>query len=46
MVKIDSDLWVAKSESGTIPAGGEVEVVGEDGLKLMVRTTTATEAKH
>ena len=46
MVKIDSELWVAKSESGTIPAGGEVEVVGEDGLKLMVRTTTATEAKH
>ena len=46
MVKIRSEFWVAKSDSGRIPAGGEIEVVGEDGLKLIVRTTAATEARH
>jgi membrane-bound ClpP family serine protease len=46
MVKIGSELWVARSDSGKIPAGGEIEVVGEDGLKLMVRTAGLTEAKH
>jgi membrane-bound ClpP family serine protease len=46
MVKIGSELWSAKTDSGKIPVGGEIEVVGEDGLKLIVRTKAATEAKH
>ena len=46
MVKIGSELWVARSNIGKISAGAEVEVVGEDGLKLMVQMVAATEAKH
>ena len=36
MVRIDSELWVAKSNEGDLAVGEEVEVVGEDGLKLLV----------
>ena len=36
LVKIKGELWVAKSSGGEIPAGGEVVVVGQEGLKLVV----------
>ena len=38
LVKIKDELWLAKSEDkSTIEAGEEVVVVGQDGLKLVVR---------
>ena len=37
MVRIHSELWDAKAESGTIPAGSEVEVVSQEGMRLVVR---------
>lgn len=37
LVKIKGELWVAKSESGEINPGGEITVVGQDRLKLVVR---------
>ena len=46
MVKIKSELWAAKSDTGTIPVGDEVEVVGEDGLKLVVQPAVKTGPKH
>ena len=36
-VRIKSELWEAKSVSGEIDIGEEVTVVGQDGLKLVVR---------
>jgi len=36
MVRINGELWVAKSSHDDINIGDEVEVVGEDGLKLLV----------
>lgn len=36
-VIIKGELWGAKSIDGNIDSGGEVVVVGQDGLKLMVR---------
>ncbi len=37
LVRIKGELWVAKSASGEMKAGEEVIVVGQDGLKLVVR---------
>ena len=37
MVKIKGELWEATSVDMTIDAGEEVIVVGQDGLKLVVR---------
>lgn len=37
MVKIKSELWSATSETGNINKGDNIEVVGEDGLRLIVR---------
>lgn len=37
MVRIQGELWVATSAEGDVAVGEEVEVVGEDGLKLVVR---------
>jgi len=37
MVRIKGELWGATCEVGNINAGEAVEVVGEDGLKLVVR---------
>ncbi len=37
MVRIRGELWGATSSEGNIGAGEPVEVVGEDGLKLVVR---------
>lgn len=39
MVKIDGELWRAKSAEGKINKGDYIEVVGEDKLKLVVRKT-------
>jgi len=36
-VRIKGELWEAKSLSGKIGTGEEVMVVGQDGLKLIVR---------
>lgn len=40
MVRIKGELWVAKSAGGEIDAGEEVTVVGQDGLKLIVRKSS------
>jgi membrane-bound ClpP family serine protease len=37
LVRIKGELWGATSTEGNINKGEEVEVVGEDGLKLLVR---------
>ncbi len=37
LVKIRGELWMAESEGGEISTGGEVTVVGQDRLKLVVR---------
>ena len=37
MVRIKGELWGATSEEGQVDIGEEVIVVGEDGLKLIVR---------
>ena len=37
MVKIKGELWGATSPEGNVDTGEQVEVVGEDGLKLVVR---------
>jgi membrane-bound ClpP family serine protease len=37
LVKIQGELWVAKSAAGAIEKGQEVVVVAQEGLKLVVR---------
>jgi membrane-bound serine protease (ClpP class) len=37
MVRIKSELWTATSEKGDLAKGEDIEVVGEDGLRLVVR---------
>jgi membrane-bound ClpP family serine protease len=37
LVRIKGELWVATSPEGDIDAGENIVVVGEDGLKLLVR---------
>jgi len=37
MVRIKGELWGATSAEGNIAVGEQIEVVGEDGLKLVVR---------
>ena len=39
VIRIKSELWEAKSAGRKIKAGEEVIVVGQDGLKLIVRKT-------
>ena len=41
MVRIKSELWVATTESGDIKKGEAIKVVGEDGLRLVVRKNDA-----
>ena len=43
-VRIKSELWGAESEEGNIKQGEEVMVVGEDGLKLIVRKSNPDKA--
>ena len=40
LVRIKNELWVATSAGGDIDKDDDVEVVGEDGLKLVVRKTS------
>ncbi len=42
MVRIRGELWVAKLASGEMKPDGEVIVVGQDGLKLVVRERSTT----
>jgi len=42
LVRIRGELWVAKSASGEMKSDGEVIVVGQDGLKLVVRERSTT----
>jgi membrane protein implicated in regulation of membrane protease activity len=37
LVKIEGELWSARSEEGLVEAGSRVIVTGQKGLKLMVR---------
>ena len=37
LVRIKGELWVAKSATGEMKPGGEVVVVGQERLKLVVR---------
>ena len=46
MVRIKGELWAAKSKTGSINAGEDVEVVGEDGLKLVVLRVGRAGAKR
>jgi len=39
LVRIRGELWGATSAEGEVKKGEDVEVVGEDGLKLVVRRT-------
>lgn len=41
MVKIAGELWGARSVEGDIAAGENIHVVGEDGLRLLVRKVSA-----
>ena len=41
LVRIKSELWVATAEDGDMNKGDSIEVVGEDGLKLVVRKTSS-----
>ncbi|MFC1932024.1 NfeD family protein [Chloroflexota bacterium] len=43
MVKIKGELWVAKSAGGEMQPDEEVIVVGQDGLKLVVRLSSAAD---
>ena len=45
LVRIRSELWVAKSAGEEIDHGGEVVVVGQDGLKLVVCKSRPSEAE-
>ena len=38
-IKIEGELWEARSESGIIPVGTEILVVSQQGLKLIVRSS-------
>ena len=42
MVRIKSELWMATTETGDIKKGENIEVVGEDGLRLVVRKNDTT----
>ncbi|MFC2022344.1 NfeD family protein [Chloroflexota bacterium] len=42
LVRIKSELWVAKSAGAEIQPGGEVVVIEQDGLKLVVRPSNTT----
>jgi len=44
-VRIKGELWEAKSAGGEIDTGEEVTVVGQDGLKLVVRKITPRDLK-
>ncbi len=45
LVRIKGELWQAESASGRIDTGEEVTVVGQDGLKLIVRRSSTGNVK-
>lgn len=45
LVRVEGELWVAKSARGKIDPGGEVIVVGQDGLKLIVRKSSTSDSR-
>jgi membrane-bound ClpP family serine protease len=46
LVRIRGELWGATSAKGNLNTGEEVEVVGENGLKLVVRKVSRKRAKR
>jgi membrane-bound serine protease (ClpP class) len=46
MVRIKGELWAAVADGGGIDKGEWIEVVGEDGLKLVVRRTGVSGSKR
>ena len=46
LIKIKGELWVAKSDGTRIDVGEEIIVVGQDGLKLMVRKGSPSNLKR
>ena len=46
LVMIRSELWGAESDEGNLDKGEAVTVVGQDGLKLVVRKSSPDMAKH
>ena len=40
-VKIGSELWQARTDDGDIPGGTHIRVVGQEGLKLILRNIDA-----
>ncbi len=45
LVRIKGELWVAESESGEMSPGEDLIVVGQDGLKLIVRKSSTGDLK-
>ena len=43
LVKIKGELWIASSASGEMESGGEIIVVEQDRLKLVVRAKSAAD---
>jgi membrane-bound serine protease (ClpP class) len=46
LVRIKGELWAATSAEGDVGKGEDVEVVAEDGLKLVVRKIGTRKSKH
>lgn len=46
LVRIKGELWGAISIDGRLSKGEAIEVVGEDGLKLVVRKVSAEKSIH
>jgi membrane-bound ClpP family serine protease len=46
MVRIKGELWTATASNSNIVAGDEIEVVGEDGLRLVVEKRGADKPKR
>ena len=46
LVRIKSELWVAKSARGKMSLGEKVVVVEQDGLKLVVRKNGSGDSKR
>ncbi len=46
LVRIRGELWGATSAQGNVNTGEEVEVVGENGLKLVVRKVSRKKTKR
>lgn len=46
MVRIKGELWKATSEGGALDTGDGITVVGQDGLRLVVRKSSADDLKR